>query len=282
MKIYSGITISLAILLFVCICTGNADDNPNPKGVSQANVNLSKIVPSFIENQGQINNETVRFYLTVPGKTIFLTNNGIVLDFYQNISTDDENSPRKSDKRKPDLSPEINKNEPEKTQREGMVIKKEFIGAGNAVIKGLEKMEGKVNYFIGGDKSKWKTGLPTYQQVLYEGIYNNINLRYISSPGKLKYQFEIGQSGNPNEIKVQVTGCDDLVIDKDSNLIMKTSKGDIVDQKPYTYQLIDNKTVEIDSHFIITDKFNYSFFVGNYNTEYPLIIDPAFLYESGF
>jgi len=159
-------------------------------------------------------------------------------------------------------------------KREGIVIRKNFLGAQSFTIKGLNQQEGKVNYFIGSDKSKWKTGMSTFQEVIYENVYAYTNLRYISSLDKLKYQFEIAPGGNPESIKMEVSGADSLSIDPKGNMIVKTPKLDIVELKPYVYQIIDNKTIEIKSSFKIIEKFIYGFEIDTYDPKYPLVVDP--------
>ena len=43
----------------------------------------AKMAPHFIENRGQVNNESVKYYLQVSGKTIYLTDTGMVMDIYR-------------------------------------------------------------------------------------------------------------------------------------------------------------------------------------------------------
>ena len=43
------------------------------------------------------------------------------------------------------------------------------------------------NYFIGNDPSKWATHARVFQALLYKNIYPNIDVRYYSENGRLKY-----------------------------------------------------------------------------------------------
>ena len=43
---------------------------------------------------------------------------------------------------------------------------------------GAEELPGKVNYFKGNDPKKWRTNVPTYAKVKYEGVYPGVDLIY--------------------------------------------------------------------------------------------------------
>ena len=44
-------------------------------------------------------------------------------------------------------------------------------------IVGEKKFAGHHNYFLGSDESRWRTGVPLYGSVRYDGIYPGIDLR---------------------------------------------------------------------------------------------------------
>jgi hypothetical protein len=47
-----------------------------------------------------------------------------------------------------------------------------------AKVIGADELSGKNNYFIRNDPKKWRTSIPTYAKVKYEGIYSGIDLVY--------------------------------------------------------------------------------------------------------
>ena len=54
-----------------------------------------------------------------------------------------------------------------------------FLGSNPKNIVYAEKpMNTYNNYYIGDDKSKWKSGCKIYQSIIYKGIYTNIDVRY--------------------------------------------------------------------------------------------------------
>ncbi len=61
----------------------------------------------------------------------------------------------------------------------GTVLRMRLVGANPAPqITGREVLPGKVNYLLGKDPSKWRTGVPTYAKVKYEAVYPGVDLVY--------------------------------------------------------------------------------------------------------
>jgi hypothetical protein len=58
-----------------------------------------------------------------------------------------------------------------------------------AKVTGTDELAGTSNYFIGNDPAKWRTNVPTYAKVKYEGIYPGIDLVYYGNQRQLEYDF---------------------------------------------------------------------------------------------
>ena len=46
-----------------------------------------------------------------------------------------------------------------------------------------------MNYLLGNDPREWRTQVPTYGQVRYDGVYPGVDLVYYGNQGKLEYDF---------------------------------------------------------------------------------------------
>lgn len=235
------------------------------KETGMNNAQWSMVAP-FIENGGQISDSSVRYYLTKPGKSIFLTDGGLVIDLFKHETTN-------KTKQRYGL-------EQSHIRRNGIVIKTSFIDSQTTGISGEKLLPGKVNFFIGKDKNRWHTGLPTYREVVYREVYPGIDLRYSSVADKLKYQFEIAQSADPENIKVRLRGIDFLTLDNQGNLIITTKAGKVIDEKPFAYQIINETVVQVDARFKLINTITYGFSISEYNPANPLIIDPGLLYST--
>ena len=68
----------------------------------------------------------------------------------------------------------------------------DFIGANTQAEVVPEKPQPTYdNYFIGDDPSKWKGNCKIYNAVTYKNVYPNIDIKYYSESGYLKYEFII-------------------------------------------------------------------------------------------
>lgn len=48
----------------------------------------------------------------------------------------------------------------------------------NTIVNSGPALPGRVNYLTGGDPSAWRTGVPTYQSIVYSELYQGVDLRY--------------------------------------------------------------------------------------------------------
>lgn len=109
----------------------------------------------------------------------------------------------------------------------------------------------------------------SYSGITLANIYDNINLHYYSSGGKLKYDYIVYPGANYKQIKFKVNGAN-LEIDKEGNLLLKTEYGFIAEDKPVVFQ----EGLQLKAEWIIEGN-EVSYGIEGYNSEKELIIDPA-------
>ena len=68
------------------------------------------------------------------------------------------------------------------------------------IAEGLQA--GKVNYFIGNDKTKWHSNVPTYNKVVYKEVYNGIDIKYYGNNKKLEYDVVVKPGARSEERRV--------------------------------------------------------------------------------
>jgi hypothetical protein len=204
----------------------------------------------FVENQGQVDTN-VPYYVKGQGQTVLLTRDGIVFD--------------------------LTKNETDR-----FVFSLHFVNANNSLnIAGVNKDAGVINYLVGNDPAKWKTNLPAYREVVYHDIYPKIDLRLYGDNGALRYDFIVKTGANVNDIALAYNGINTLNIDN-GELVAATAFGDSRQQKPYLYQQINNRQVQVEGGFKLLDCYTYGFEAENYDTSQTLIIDPTLAYSTYF
>lgn len=136
-----------------------------------------------------------------------------------------------------------------------------------------------VNYFLGSDSKRWASRVNKFQEVHYTGLYPGIDLSVYSMGPDFKYDFIVEPGADPNLIQMAYTGVDGLSLE-DGLLHIQTSIMELVEQKPYAYQLLGGRKKEVKCRFVLTDQVVSFQVTGKYRKDLPLVIDPRIVFSS--
>ena len=145
-------------------------------------------------------------------------------------------------------------------------------------MSGAEKYPHYNNYFLGNDRTKWASRCTNYRSVTYQNLYDNVNLKIYENKQFIKYDLIINPGGELENIVFEYEGVDKLSVE-DGNLFVLTSVNEMIEQKPYAYQVVNGREKEIKCQYILRDN-KLSFEVGKYDDTKPLIIDPELIFAS--
>ena len=160
------------------------------------------------------------------------------------------------------------------------ILRMRFVGAnGNPKITGESRQQGIVNYFV-GNPNEWRTSIPTYARVRYSSLYPGIDLVFYGNNRDLEYDLVVAPGADPGRIKLAVAGADEIRIDAEGNLVLKTSQGDVVQQKPKVYQRKGNNLVAVAGDYVIHGKEEVGFRLGSYDRRAAVVIDPVLRYST--
>jgi Beta-propeller repeat len=169
-----------------------------------------------------------------------------------------------------------------KGKRNGAAVALRFLGANrHVVIRAEHPGRGRVNYLLGDDPAKWRTGLRTYERIVYRELWPGVDLVFYGQSGQLKYEFLVRAGAHVADIKLTYRGARQLSLDSAGNLLVRTPAGDLSDKSPVSYQLVDGKRAPVTSRFALDRRGGYGFALGRgYDRRYPLVIDPGLLYST--
>ncbi|MBI4523260.1 MAG: SBBP repeat-containing protein [Deltaproteobacteria bacterium] len=153
---------------------------------------------------------------------------------------------------------------------------------------GSRELPGKSNYFIGSEPSKWRTNVPQYAAVKYEGVYPGIDLVFYHNERELEFDFVIGPGGDPGAIKLAVEGASEMELESTGNLLLLISGEAVRLRKPVIYQELDGVRKEMAGSYRLSPQSRIDdpqsaivgFQVAAYDTGRPLIIDPVLEYST--
>ncbi len=248
--------------------------NDNSNNYSKDHLNernnfFGKIDGFFIENKGQINNDSVRFYS--QNKGVWFLDNAVVFQIFDSNIKEIKFYKDDLNFRNKDYETKIQ----ESKVRECIVLKLNFDGANKVFPKGQKILPHQSNFFYGNDSTKWHTKIVNYQEIIYENIYDNIDLKYFSTDKGLKYDFIIHRDGEVNDINLRYEGAEKLLIDSNNNIILKTQLGDFIDSNLLIYQNNGIGENIIKGNFKLKGLMTYGFnLISEYDSTRDLIIDP--------
>jgi len=236
---------------------------------SRARVNESygQLPLSFEVNQGQADPQ-VKFLARGAGQALFLTSTEAVL-----VLT--KADPKAQSLQRPPTSPVA--------PRAGTqtVLRMTFAGASpQPPIAGQKELAGKVNYFLGNDPAKWRTNVPTYAAVRYEGLYPGIDLVYYGNYRQLEYDLIVAPGADPSQIALSFKGADRLEVDGQGDLVLYTAVGAIRQRRPLIYQELADGRREIAGGYVLKGAESVGFQVAAHDTSRSLIIDPGLVYST--
>jgi len=134
------------------------------------------------------------------------------------------------------------------------------------------------NYYLGNDQSKWAAGCKIAQAVSYQNIYPNIDVRYYSDGGKMKYDIIVHPGGDIDRIAMQYAGIDKLEV-QNKELLINTSVGAIKELYPYSYQVTEGSRKTINCKYEVKNNI-VRFKVTGYDPKSTLVIDPTLIFST--
>ncbi len=222
----------------------------------------------FIKNNGQWNPE-VKFLTRIGGMNAWITNSGVVYDYYKikrdfNISQTLKLSTQKREEF-----------EIKHTRIQGDVVSMQLENSrADAVSVGNNKEEGYYNYFIGNDKSKWASFVPLYKNIEIKGVYKNIDVKYYYDNGRLRYDYIAEPGADISQINFNIKGQEGISVNKNGELVIKTSIGEVTDGKIFAYQSEGEIRKQINCRFEKRSDGTIGLNVKGYDVNKKLIIDP--------
>ena len=241
-------------------------------GAEQA-VALFGVSPAlFVENLGQWADPGVRYVFDGDGANVLFTDAGPVFQVFSGTGVspvnDWEDSP---------FAQQLTGETPVPRATQFSV---HFDGANAVSPVGLDPADSVFNYFL-GETSTWRDNVPTYRTVAYPDLYDGIDLHTWGRRDSLKYEFHVSGGADYREIRMSYAGIVGLAVDGAGALHVQTELGELVDDAPYIYQIIDGREVQIDGAFVLVDADTYAFDVtGPYDPSVELVIDPVLLWST--
>lgn len=221
---------------------------------------------AFIENKGQWNDD-VLFKTKFEGGNLWVQKKKLLFHIQDfRVMEEAHRSPLKQEVQDPVF--------------DQTVLHVNFPGANDEVnIEKQEPTQAYYNYFKGNDPKKWASEVRGYGEAILHDFYDGIDLKFIEQQEQLKYEFHVLPNADPKKIVLDYAGHEKLKIDKKGRLIVTTELGEIIEEKPYAYQIVNGNIREVACEFQL-DGSQVSFKLGDYKPYATLIIDPVLVFAT--
>ncbi len=151
----------------------------------------------------------------------------------------------------------------------------------NAAFEPLDKLPGKINYFIGNDPKKWHRNIPIYSRVKVHDVYPGIDLVYRGGEQRLlEYDLVVAPSADPDAIKISFQGADSMKLDAKGDLHLSVNGRDFIQRVPLVYQDIGGARRTVAARYQLRGKHSTTIQLAAYDRAKPLVIDPALVWAT--
>ncbi len=238
------------------IAKANPSSAPSMPSKEAASAKLATLERGWVKNEGQWNQ---RALFSAPGYfgTTWVTKDGELL----HVAVKKEECKEKTTKAKT-------------CPTKSWVVSERWVDGKVQAIKGEEELGTKVNYFIGNNPSKHKSGLSTYRYVSLGEVWSGVEVKLKATQKTVERLFYVKPGADPSKIQVQLNGTKGLKLSKDGEIIIKTGLGDLKLSKPVAWQEKDGKKLPVEVSYKLIGKNRYSFAVAKADPSLPIVIDP--------
>lgn len=152
-----------------------------------------------------------------------------------------------------------------------------FAGASRAArLLGERRSPTRYHYYTGNDHQRWRADVPAYQSLLYQDLYDGIDLRVRNEAGTLEYDVLIEPGASVDQVVFRLDGVTGLKVAADGELLLQTAQGILRQTPPRTWEVLPNGARRaLPAAFRVIDKTHYGFTVPKRDAKLALVVDPG-------
>jgi hypothetical protein len=241
--------------VLVCACSAqNRDPGPAPPSGKAAASPLPLDRPldgCLVENVGQAGNDDVLFYGRTGALRFGLTSSGVLLETKRPRTKEPGRAAARAG---------------------GVRVSISFQGADGARPVGRGEFASRRHYLHGNDPRAWRTGVRSFEEVVYPDLYPGIDLHYRPVAQGVKYELLLEPRAELARVSLSVEGAEALELDPDGDLIVRTPAGDFRDVAPSGVQ----EGRAIPCAFVLLGPTSYGFSCQRFDRGKAFVIDPVY------
>jgi len=209
----------------------------------------------FIPNLGQLNNKDILFY--DRSGSIFFSSDGFGLSSKEIIEVPIDKSPF----------------EQTPYHIKGSMITYTMQNKKDILPRGSERVDCYSNFLVGNKSDEWITSVPSYRMIIYENVWDRIDIKYKIRESSLKYDIILKPGANPSDIGFIINGQDGMRICDNGDLEITSGGRTFLETAPLIFYA-DEPNERIKGGFVIHDEWLVGYWLDEYDESRTVIIDP--------
>jgi hypothetical protein len=142
-----------------------------------------------------------------------------------------------------------------------------------AVPRGGSPSPTRVNVFRGKDPDGWERGLPTFREVVVEGVAQGVDLEIAAGARNVEKRFHVAPGADENAIRMTFEGAEELTVRGDGRLDVRSQLGAMTFTAPIAYEETADGCREVPVRYVV-DGDTYGFQTEGRDSALGLVIDP--------
>ncbi len=143
-------------------------------------------------------------------------------------------------------------------------------------------LPGMTSYFQGQDSARWRRDVPSFASATARGVKPGVDLVWYGKGKKLEYDLVVAPGVDASKVEIAWNGAKSMTVDATGNLVLDTMYGQVVQQRPYVYQMVNGREVKIEARYSLRPNEGAGFELARYDRTLPLVIDPAVVVYSTY
>src|ERR1700723_839068 len=120
--------------------------------------------------------------------------------------------------------------------------------------RAIDRLPGRVNYFLGNDPGKWRTNVPTFGEVVQRSVWKGVDVAWHGNNRQLECDFIVAPGASPQAIQLAFNGAKSIDLDRDGNLHVSAGEHTLKLLKPVVYQEAGGARRELSGRYIVANR----------------------------
>ena len=185
-----------------------------------SSIDLKALASSFTENMGQVGDRDLRFLAASDAMQVGFAESSVLIKLVERS---------RSDAAGMTIGDRIRRPPPHPAPSSSVLMRLDFEGANRVIPQGRGLLPYPTNFFFGDDPAGWRTGVRSFREIVYEDLYDGIDLVYRMGPDGLKYDFLVHSAADLARIRMVYDGITSLSVSAE-RLVLRTAAGEVRDE----------------------------------------------------